>query len=178
MTSVIHSWLERIALKKQVIHSRKNILLYVLDSFSPFLWAKVNRSLRSSLSPSFLKSHGSDTLLSLFKKEGSWSLCSLQKRNWEPFAPAAHDKRATAWSNLLLITSESLFCSQKTSDSLKQQMSKFPTLQTLHLMGGNFETNSSFYFNWFFQKKTTLFLLQMRELPPVPLDAARIKIIQ
>ena len=95
-TSVIWSWFQRITLKKRVIHK---FFLYVFDSFSLFLCPRANCSLCSPLSCSFLKSNGSDSLSLLFKKVWLWancSCCSLQKSDYERFAPVLMTKqRAT-----------------------------------------------------------------------------------
>ena len=60
----------------------------------------------------------SQSLPSLFTKEWPWAIrsgCSWQKSDGKDF----------------FFTSESLFCSQKTSNSLEKLMSKFPTLPLL-----------------------------------------------
>ena len=56
-----------------------------LDSFSPFVCPRANRLSCYLLSRSFLKSKGSDSFSSLFKKEqqwANWSLRSLKKWPW------------------------------------------------------------------------------------------------
>ena len=67
---------------------QKTYILYFFDSFSPFLFPRVNSSRRNLLSSSFLKSNMSDSIRSLFTKERPWancSGCSLQKRDIEQF---------------------------------------------------------------------------------------------
>ena len=107
--SVICSWFEPIALKKQAICSK--FIFFVcfwqfLDSFPHWAtWA-------------------------------IWYRFSLKKSNHDRFAQVAHDKRAIrsgcSWqkidgSNSFFLMSKSLFRSQKTSDSLEKLMSN-PTL--------------------------------------------------
>ena len=61
----------------------------------------------------------SDLLTSLFTKEQLWAIhsgCSLQKGGG---------------NDSLFFTSESLFRSQKTSESLEKPLSEFPTLDTI-----------------------------------------------
>ena len=131
--------------KKRAICLKKFFLYHVFTSFlllSPFLGPRANRSQCSLFGHSFLKSNGSDSLLSLFTKEWPWANCScrsLQKSDREPIAPVALYKRATMSGLLpLLFTKEwrerfsritiFLFCSQKTSNSLEKPESKFSTL--------------------------------------------------
>ena len=96
-TSVIHSWFKWIALNKQTIFLKKTSFSFVFDRCSPFLCPRANCSRRSSLSHSFLKREGSDSLSLLFKKQQLWanrSCRSLQKGERERFTPFAHDKIA------------------------------------------------------------------------------------
>ena len=73
----------------------------------------------------------SDSLPSLITKEGTLRIHShpsLQKTDHERFAQVAHAWQKRSGGDLVFFTSESLFRSQKTSESLKKPMSKFPTL--------------------------------------------------
>ena len=85
--------------KKRAICLKKFFLYHVFTSFlllSPFLGPRANRSQCSLFGHSFLKSNGSDLLLSLFTKEWPWANCScrsLQKSNHERSAPVALYKR-------------------------------------------------------------------------------------
>ena len=113
---MICSWLEQIALKKRAIRSKKIVFfvcfLQFFSTVSPFLnpRAKCSRC-------SFLKSDGSDWL---FTKEWLWANRSRHSL-----------KKATVsdGSDLLFLTSKSLFRLQKTSYLLKKPMIKFPTLK-------------------------------------------------
>ena len=90
--------------KKRAICLKKFFLYHVFTSFlllSPFLGPRANRSQCSLFGHSFLKSNGSDSLLSLFTKE---------------------------WQERFSLITIFLFCSQKTSDSLEKPESKFSTL--------------------------------------------------
>ena len=123
-----------IALKKQVICS-KNVFFVCFWQFSPFLCPRVNRSHRSSLSRSFLKSDGSNSLSLLFKKEQMWAnrFCrSLQKSDREQqFAPIAHDKRATRAIHSFPQANRS-FANKKHALCFKKPKSEFPTLKRIH----------------------------------------------
>ena len=100
-----HGWFARASReslsKMSDLLKKIHIFLFVFDSFSllfPFLCPRANRSHRSLLSRSFLKSYRSDLLSSLFTKERPWgnhSQRSLQKSDHERLAPFAHDKRET-----------------------------------------------------------------------------------
>ena len=98
---MICSWFGQNALKKQGICWKKTYFSFVLTFFHifpPFLCPRANCSCRSSFSCSFLKSDRSNSLSLLFKNERPWanhSHRSVQKSDHEPFAPVAHDKRAT-----------------------------------------------------------------------------------
>ena len=120
---VIRSWFEQIACKKLVNRSKNSYFFICFWQCSPLLCPLANRSLRSSLIYSFLKSDLRDWL----------------HRNREWFAQVAHDKRATGVIHSFFISevlflwanrscAYSLFRSQKTSKSLEKPMSEFPTL--------------------------------------------------
>ena len=122
-------YLRKALSKKSNSFKKKHIFLMfltVFDSFFPFLCLRANRSRRSLLSCSFLKSDRSDSISSVFKKERQWAngsrwslkksdceriapVALYKKSDCEQFAPVVHDKRARG---LLFFTSESLFCSQ------------------------------------------------------------------
>ena len=72
---------EWIACKNRVICFKNSYFSYVIDSFSPFLCPRANRSRRSLLICSFLKSDLSNFLPSLFTKEPPWAICS--GRSWK-----------------------------------------------------------------------------------------------
>ena len=106
--------------------SKKTYSSYVYESFPPILCPRANHCYRSSLSCSFQKRDGSDSLLSLFKKEKSRANCScrfLQKRDSEKLAPAAHDKRVTKVNHSFSQADRS-FAHKK-----RAIRSKIPTLQ-------------------------------------------------
>ena len=92
---------ERIALYNHSVKKGKFIFFMFFDNFSlliPFLCLRAKRSCYSLLSCSFLKSDGSNSLLSLFIKVGlraNPSHFSLQKSDHEGFIPLANDKRVT-----------------------------------------------------------------------------------
>ena len=104
----------------------------ILTIFPPLLCPRANCSRLSSLICSFLKSNLNDLLPSLFTKGQS-----------ERFAQVAQNKGATVSDSLTSLFKKerkcdslskkeqnalSLFRSQKSGDSLKILMSKFPTL--------------------------------------------------
>ena len=97
---MIRSWFEQITFKTSDLLKKLNIFLY-FDSFSlffPILCPRENHSHRSSLSRSFLKSIGSDSLSSHFTKEWLWTNSlrgSLQKSDRELLTSIALYKRAT-----------------------------------------------------------------------------------
>ena len=72
---------EWIACKNRVICLKNSYFSYVIDSFSPFLCPRENRSRCSLLICSFLKSDLSNFLPSLFTKEPLWAICS--GRSWK-----------------------------------------------------------------------------------------------
>ena len=102
--------------------NRKNRFFLMFFTVFPLSLPKSKSSNCSSLSHSFVK-------------EQPWanrSGHSVQNSNREQFAQVAQCSwQKSDGSNLLFFTSESLFRSQKTSDSLQKPMSKFPTLQKL-----------------------------------------------
>ena len=102
--------------QKRAIRLKKNYFSNVFDSFPPLYAKRANLSHCSLLSRSFLKRDGIDFLSSLFTKETPWA-------NWSRRSLKQRD-----WSVSLFFTSESLFWSQKTSDSLEQPVIEFPTL--------------------------------------------------
>ena len=82
---------------------KKIHIFHIFWSVSPLFMPTAKCSHHSLLICSFLKSHLSDSLPSLFTKERPWAICSgcpWQKSNG---------------SDSLFFTSKSLFCSQKTS---------------------------------------------------------------
>ena len=116
---------------------KKTYFSYVLDSFHPFLCPRANRSHRSLLICSFLKSKGNNLFSWLLTKDRlltNQSRRSLQMSDHERFAPVTHDKRAMgeirsrhSWqksygSDLLFFTSKSLFA-RKTDE----RIAEFPT---------------------------------------------------
>ena len=116
-------------LKEQPWANRSWFLLYKKIDASDLLvnWISVFLSFSQFFTLFMLKSK---LLPSLFKKEWPWANCShpaLQKeRLWAICSCCSWQK--SDGSNSLFFTSESLFCSQKTSNLLEKLMSKFPTL--------------------------------------------------
>ena len=108
-------------------------LLFNRDGNSLFCSFSQNRS--------YYRATVSDSLSLLFKKErplANRSCRSIQNSNCEQIALNFFKIRSgRSWqksyrSNLLFFTSESLFRSEKTSDSLEKTMSKLPTLLFLN----------------------------------------------
>ena len=98
MTKEQHEWFARfwgrLAQKIYIFH----MFFIVFHCFYPLLCPRANHLNCSSLSPSFLKSNGSDLLFSIFTKEwlrSNHSPCPSQQSDCERFAQVAHDKRAT-----------------------------------------------------------------------------------
>ena len=107
---------ERIAQITQITHQK----WATMEQFAQVVdqkWATMSEMLRS-----FTKNEQmSESLRSLTKNEQLWVIRSghsPKMSDWERIAQVAHDKRAT-WANHSFFLSESLFPSQKTSDSLK-----------------------------------------------------------
>ena len=101
---MIRLWFEQIVRKKTRDKLENFVFFVCFWQFVPFLCPRANRCSRSSLICSFLKSKLSD------------------------FLPPLYTVQKSDGSNLLFFTSESLFCSQKTSESLEKPMSELSTL--------------------------------------------------
>ena len=131
-----------ISLKKSDVGD--SLVIFTIFTIFPPFCPKANRFCCSSLSRSFLKSHGSDFLLVLLTKERPWKNCSyhsLQKSDRERIAPYTLYKRATVSDLLLLLMAKEqserfarfheqiaflLFRSQKTSNSLRKTDKRIP----------------------------------------------------
>ena len=128
-------------LVNQAARSQIERFVIQFDSFSmifPFFMPK-NEWLPSLFTKSLF--FGSNSLSSLFTKEQLWAIrscCSWQKSDG---------------SDSLFFTTESLFGSQKMSDSLEKPMIEFPTLGT-----GN-SINQWMSFHWSFKGKLGYFLI-------------------
>ena len=123
---------------KRAIRSEKfmfYMFFTVFHCFSSFLCPRVKCSHCSLLSCSFLKSSGSDLLSLLWTKEQPWGNCSH------------HSLKRLTVSGSLFFLSKSHFRSQKTSNSLKKPMSKFPTLDRQHLQNWKDTTVETGFFH-------------------------------
>ena len=126
------------------LNSKKIVLLYV---FTVFLKFKKKKKICS-----FLLSKVSESLRLLRTNEWPWAICSEGMSDHERIAQVAHQK----WANeqITHFLSESLICSlfwHKTSNSLRNWMSKFPTLKIHHFVSKKGKTMRK---NW--RKKCAL----------------------
>ena len=106
------------SLSKNKQFAQKNVhFLYVFYCFPPFYaQERITPIARFALVALYKRTTVSESLLSFFTKERLKAICSrrsVQNRDG---------------SNSLFLKKESLFRSQKTSDSLKKPKSEFPTL--------------------------------------------------
>ena len=107
----------------------KKLAIYSFSLISSFLVSNVSdRSFRSNQ-----MSVVSELLRSLTKNEKPWAIRSgrsEEMRDRERIAQVAHQKWANEWiAHFFEQIADSLIFGQKTSDSLGNQMSEFPTLQ-------------------------------------------------
>ena len=118
------------SLSKNELFDWKNSYFHMFFTAFSLLWTRANHPLSSLLRWAFLKRDGSNSLLSLFTKEGPWANCSrhsLQKSDRERFAPVALSKKATRSIHSFSRVKRS-FTHKKQEVCLKNQKSKFPTL--------------------------------------------------
>ena len=104
---------EQIACKERANRLKNSYFCMFLTNFPLFM--PKSKSLPPIIG-SFSESVLSDSLPLLFTKEQPWAIVS--GRSWQK----------SDGSHSLFFTSESLFCSQKMSESLEKPMSVFPTL--------------------------------------------------
>ena len=120
--------------QKSIDLLEKNCIFRMFFTAFPLFMPKSKSLLLLLLCCSFLKSERNNSLSSLFTKKRLWanhSHHSLQKSD--------HDG-----SDSLFFKNESLFRSQKTSDSLKKPKSEFPTLARSHLFREYLRENEAF----------------------------------